>query len=390
VTEAAAQALSHKEGPLFEAAEYTARRSRVLEGLERLGADAIVVFRSSSVEYLCGYYTIETVPQPLVLGHSLLQLLVPDPEVGRALVSSVDGKILFCSQFDDAMRLLAEHLARELGSGATVAIEAFDPRMPHAFVSMLMDSGLEVINGDFLVEGIRLVLSEAEISCMERAGEITGFGISAAVEALRSPGATDSSVAAAARAAMAAEANSGAPLGVIVATGWRAGVAHCNWNGTEVTPGTTTFLEMAGAHNRYCAPLMRTVSHGPLDDVNRRLAELSRRMLEVVVTEARAGVPCSEVAAKAFDALGPLEDWIAFHYTFGYPVGLAHSPTWMDGAPFFITQDNPRPLESGMVFHVPASFRAFGNSGVGLSHTIVVTESGGRILTPGPAEVIEL
>ena len=68
-------------------------------------------------------------------------------------------------------------------------------------VSMLMDSGLEVVNGDFLVEGIRLVLSEAEISCMERAGEITGYGISAAVEALRSPGATDSSVAAAARAA---------------------------------------------------------------------------------------------------------------------------------------------------------------------------------------------
>jgi Xaa-Pro dipeptidase len=113
-------------------------------------------------------------------------------------------------------------------------------------------------------------------------------------------------------------------------------------------------------------------------------------MLEVVVTEARAGVPCSEVASKALHNLGCLEDWIAFHYTFGYPVGLAHSPTWMDGAPFFITQDNPRPLESGMAFHVPASFRAFGSSGVGLSHTIVVTESGGRILTPGRAEVIEL
>ncbi|MDQ3660101.1 MAG: Xaa-Pro peptidase family protein [Actinomycetota bacterium] len=386
----AVQSLSLREGSPFERHEYARRKRRACEELERLGADAIVVFRSSSVEYLCGYHTIETVPQPLIVGPSLLQLLVPDPEVGRALVSSNAEEILFCSQFDDALKLLAEHLERVLGMGATVAIEPLDPTMPHAFAAMLLGRGLRVVYGDFLIERIRLVLSEAEVSCMERAGEITGGGIAAAVEALAMPGATDSSAAAAARAAMAREADSGAPLGVIVATGWRGGVVHSNWNGTAVAAGTTTFLEMSGAHHRYCAPLMRTVAHGPLSVRNKRLAELAHLMLERVLEEARAGEPCSEVASRVLDHLGPLEDWIAFHFTLGYPVGLAHSPTWMDGAPFFITRDNPRPLELGMAFHVPASFRAFGESGVGLSHTILVTEQGGRALTPGPAEVIEL
>jgi Xaa-Pro dipeptidase len=246
------------------------------------------------------------------------------------------------------------------------------------------------VYGDFLVERIRLVLSEPEISCMERAGEITGRGITAAVEALSSTGATDSEVAAAARAAMTRDADSGAPLGVIVATGWRGGVVHSNWNRTAVAAGTTTFMEMSGAHHRYCAPLMRTAAHGPLDRRNRRLAELAHLMLEVVLEEARAGAICSEVATRALEHLGPLEDWIAFHFTFGYPVGLAHSPTWMDGAPFFIIQDNHQPLEAGMAFHIPASFRDFGESGVGLSHSILVTEKWGRALTPGPAEVIEL
>jgi Xaa-Pro dipeptidase len=111
VTQDAVQALSLREGQPFESDEYTRRKKRVLEALERLGADAIVVFRSSSVEYLCGYHTIETVPQPLIVAPSLLQLLVPDPELGRALVSSNAEEILFCSQFDDALRLLAEHLA---------------------------------------------------------------------------------------------------------------------------------------------------------------------------------------------------------------------------------------------------------------------------------------
>ena len=390
VTPEAAQNLSLREGLPFEGDEYARRRGRVVEDLERLGADAIVVFRSSSVEYLCGYHTIETVPQPLIVAPSVLRLLVPDPEVGRALVSSNAEEILFCSQFADALSLLAEHLERVLGARATVAIEPLDPKMPHAFVDMLLERGLKVVHADFLVERIRLVLSEAEISCMERAGEITGRGVAAAVEALSASGATDSEVAAAARSAMAREADSSAPLGVIVATGWRGGVVHSNWNRTPVAAGTTTFLEMSGAHHRYCAPLMRTVAHGPLSKRNGRLAQLAYSMLEVVLEEACAGAACSDVATKALNHLGPLEDWIAFHYTFGYPVGLAHSPTWMDGAPFFITQDNPQPLESGMAFHVPASFRAFGESGVGLSHTILVTEKGGRVLTPGPAEVIQL
>jgi Xaa-Pro dipeptidase len=390
VTPEAAQNLSLREGLPFEGDEYARRRGRVFEDLERLGADAIVVFRSSSVEYLCGYHTIETVPQPLIVAPSVLRLLVPDPEVGRALVSSNAEEILFCSQFADALGLLAEHLERVLGAGASVAIEPLDPKMPHAFVDMLLERGLKVVYADFLVERIRLVLSKAEISCMERAGEITGRGIAAAVEALSASGATDSEVAAAARSAMAREADSSAPLGVIVATGWRGGVVHSNWNRTPVAAGTTTFLEMSGAHHRYCAPLMRTVAQGPLSKRNGRLAQLAHSMLEVVLEEACAGVACSDVATKALNHLSPLEDWIAFHYTFGYPVGLAHSPTWMDGAPFFITQDNPQPLESGMAFHVPASFRAFGESGVGLSHTILVTEKGGRVLTPGPAEVIQL
>jgi Xaa-Pro dipeptidase len=378
------------EGLPFPPSEYAQRRTNVLRALEKLGADAIVVFRPSSVEYLCGHHTIETVPQPVVVSPSLLQLTVPDPELGRALVSSCAEEVLHYSQFEDGLGLLAENLVRALGTGARVAIEPLDPKMPARFPELLQDLDLRTIDSHFLVERVRLVLSPEEISFIERAGEVTGRGIEATVEALRSPLATDSSAAAAARAAMARDANSEAPLGVIVATGRRAGIAHSNWNGTRISPGTTTFMEMSGAHHRYCAPLMRTVSHGPLTSRCSRLAELSCTTLETVLREARSGVPCSDVARSAQSELGKLEDWVAFQFTFGYPVGLAHSPTWMDGAPFFISADNPEPLETGMAFHVPASFRAIGEAGVGLSHTILVTEHGTRVLTPGVAEVVGL
>jgi Xaa-Pro dipeptidase len=62
----------------------------------------------------------------------------------------------------------------------------------------------------------------------------------------------------------------------------------------------------------------------------------------------------------------------------------------MDGAPFYITPDNHEPLEAGMVFHIPASFRSFGRTGVGLSQTFVVEHNATRVLTHGAADLIQV
>jgi Xaa-Pro dipeptidase len=133
---------------------------------------------------------------------------------------------------------------------------------------------------------------------------------------------------------------------------------------------------------------MRTLRHGTPPAPIERLAELAKTAVAAVLDAAKPGVPCAEVARHAQEALGPLPDGVVFHQLFGYPVGLAHPPHWMDGAPFAITADNPEPLAEGMVLHIPASFRAFGEAGVGLSQTFVVESAGARVLTHGAAELI--
>jgi Xaa-Pro dipeptidase len=249
---------------------------------------------------------------------------------------------------------------------------------------------LEVVEGNFFVERVRLVLSPTEISYVEKAAVYTQRGVEAATGAAQSPGATDSSIAAAIRAALAEEANSSAAIDPIVATGPRAGISHSTWNCTPVEKGTTTFVEFAGACHRYHAPVMRTLTHGKPSAIAMRLEELARTTIVTVLDIAQPGVPCTEVARQALDAIGPLEDDIAFHYNFGYPVGLAHPPGWMDGAPFYLVSGNQEPLKEGMVFHLPASFRWFGTVGVGLSQTFVVEAEGARVLTRGPAEVVQV
>ncbi len=384
------EAVRRAERRPFDSGEYQARLDEVRRRMVRAGLTAMLVFRPSSVEYLCGFHTAETAPQPLLVTESDTYLYVPDLEVGRALASSDVGNVRFCG-YADALRSLAvflDHAVNVVPHAARVGLETGHTSTPPQAVEILEDTHVTVVRTDHLVERVRLVLSEAEIRCVEQAASITQSGVEAATAEAQKPDATDSSVAAAIAAALFERADSSSVWGPVVVTGSRSGVPHSSWGHHRLAPGAT-FLEFAGTRHRYHAPVMRTLSRGRPEETERGLADLARTALSAVLDHARAGVPCSQVAKSASDALGRLPDDVMFHHLFGYPVGLAHKPHWMDGAPFYLTPDNHEPLQEGMVFHMPGSFRSFGRAGVGLSQTFVVEQGGARVLTHGAADLIE-
>jgi Xaa-Pro dipeptidase len=375
----------------FTPDEYARRLSEVRARLSAIGADAILVFRPSSVEYLCGYHSAETAPQPLLVTHDAEVLYVLDLEIGRALASSQAGTILYCGYdtMPRALELIAEHAARQVPRGGRLAVETGHTSTPPRVLELLDAAGVVVTDGEFLVEETRLVLSDAEVRCVEQAAAATQRGVEAAVEAASRPDATDASVGAAITEALLRDANSRSAWGPVVATGERGGIAHSTWLGRPLSDGPT-FVEFAGTHHRYHAPVMRTLCRGVPSAAAKRLERLSQDALAAVLGTARAGVTAREVAQQALRAIEPLPDDVVFHRMFGYPVGLAHPPHWMDGPPFYLTTGNEQPLREGMVFHVPASFRSFGKMGVGLSHTFLVERHGTRPLTHGTAELITL
>lgn len=375
----------------FDDAEYGARLDRVRGRMGRLGVDALIVFRPSSIEYLCGYHTAETAPQPLVVTDTTTALYVPDLELGRALASARVDQLRY-SDYTDALqglRKVLDHAVSGLPGTARVGVETAHASTPPSALGLLADRGATVVDADYLVERERLVLSPAEIRCVEQAASVTEAGWRAAVAETGRAGATDSTVAAAVAAALVARADSASAWGPVVVTGNRAGIPHSSWLGHPLADGPT-FLEFAGTHHRYHAPVMRTVVRGRLAPEDQRLAELARTVVTAVLEHAKPGVPCSRVAAEATAALGPMPDDVVFHQLFGYPVGLAHKPHWMDGMPFHLTASNHEPLREGMVFHIPGSFRRFGRAGVGLSQTFVVDRDGARVLTHGAAELLDV
>lgn len=375
--------LETMENSPFPVSTYQARVKRLRQQLVKVDAACYVVFRPSSIEYMCGFFSVETVPMPYLCFARETVLVVPTAEVGRAIVSGQVDTIFQYSPFEDGAKLLAQTLLRRIGKNGKVVLDCDESGTPHQFLAALRETKLSVLDAEQFVGHMRLILDEKEIDFVRKAADITKIGFTAGQNAAAQFNATDASVASAIHSALVNSSNSESALDVIVATGQRGSVPHSTWCNRAIDRSRTTFLEFSGTWHRYHAPVMRTIAaHGcALSPKLRRLEELSRATLDAVTANLRVGACASDVAAAAKRMIGTLEDWVIFHNNFGYPVGLAHSPTWMDGVPFYLTEKNHDEIKAGMVFHIPNSFRALGEGGVGLSQTVLVTETGTEAMT---------
>jgi Xaa-Pro dipeptidase len=87
------------------------------------------------------------------------------------------------------------------------------------------------------------------------------------------------------------------------------------------------------------------------------------------------------VAKAGASEISPVRENVVFHDDYGYPVGIGYPPSWPENLGFYIRSNNDRPLEKGMVFHLPMSLRKLGEWGIGLSETIVITEGAAQVLS---------
>jgi Xaa-Pro dipeptidase len=65
----------------------------------------------------------------------------------------------------------------------------------------------------------------------------------------------------------------------------------------------------------------------------------------------------------------------------GYSIGIAFAPDWGEGGILSLYTGVTTELRPGMTFHIPVALRVYGQFTVGVSETVVVTETGCRALS---------
>jgi Xaa-Pro aminopeptidase len=380
-----------KYGPIgereavFDAGEYKRRLTAIRQRLEAAELDVLVTFSPPNITYLSGHASANIRDY-----HCLIVSQTAEPvlvlwyfELGPFHASAVDTVAEAFGTGEDPVPFTVDVLRKYGGAGQRIGIDggvaAIGPETLQRLMEALRGERVRLVSG--LIEAVRAVKSAPELELLRQSARLTGAGVQAAVAAMR-VGARDFEIAAEAHRAMLAGGSQYLSCQPFVCPDWRAGTPHSNAGGSVLAPGSVVFLEMGATVGRYTAPIMRTASLGSPRPEVARVASLAQDVLAAVMDAMQAGVPAAKVA-EAGDRVvhGRLTDDMIFHFTYGYPVGLGHPPTWAEESGFLILGTNREPLVAGMVFHLPMSFRVYGRFGVMFSETVHVTHTGIDVLT---------
>jgi Xaa-Pro dipeptidase len=376
--------------PVFPAAEFADRLTRVRSQLEQNGLDALLAFSLEGMFYLTGYQTLaaRTYGALLVSRSGPPVLIVRYLESFLTNLYSEVAEVVTYDDHESPLEITAREVTRRGFARARVAFEDGAPRMSAAARRRLgtLLPHVDAADGTAIVERLRRVKSAREIDKMREAARITAIGMKAAIDACR-PGATENDVAAAAMSALVRAGSEYFPADPIVTSGVRAGIPHTTFERRRLEPGDTVLLEMTGAFGRYVGPLMRAASLGEPTPKVRKMADLCIEGLNRAIAAIRPGVTAGQVDDACRRVMEEAGVYEMFRKRTGYSVGLAFPPNWNEGHIISLGRGDPTVLEPGMVFHMPPALRDYGVSCVGFSETVAVTAQGCEVLTVSPREL---
>ncbi|MET2829815.1 M24 family metallopeptidase [Mesorhizobium shangrilense] len=370
---------------VFSTAEFRQRVANIQKALRPTGAEALLLTGPENIFWTtgrqtAGYFSFQALVVPLS-GEPVL--LVRQLEMTGAQASTWLTDIRAWQDGEDPAQALGalvaalglRHLAVER-NGWFVS-QALAERIAEALATV------RVSDGSGLVEGLRAIKSPAELEAIRRAAAYAQAGMVAAIEACRE-GASENDVAAAMMAAAISAGSEAMAMEPLVSSGPRSGIPHATWRRRRMDAGDGVFLELAASHDRYHAALMRSAWIGPPPAEAQAMMDAALRALDAALAAMRPGEPCAaahNAAQAVIDAAGYNA---AFRKRIGYSMGAAFAPDWGEGAILSLFSDVSRPLEPGMVFHLPATLRSYGAFTVGASETVIVTNKGVEPLSDLP------
>ena len=321
----------------FSDAEYRGRARRVRDEMARRGVDVLLVLSPPNLYYLTGFESIWYPPRAPVgalLAAGDERLVFVDYDRHRTLVEQV--ALYDDAVFYDYSTAVADVCAavRARGWGdATIGLERWtqSPGAPlvDEIAAALGGGGAKVVPGDWIVDRVRLVKSEAEQESVRRAAAIVDTAVASLPEFVR-PGRTELEIAAHLNAVMAAQGGEEPAIRTMVSAGpevWCR--THSPPSRRPVEAGDVMYVDACGVFNRYHVDVCRTFAIGRDHPEARAILEQTSGSVEAVRAAVGPGDPL-DVAQRAAEeyvfARFPRERvwWVG-----GYALGIAMPPNWV-------------------------------------------------------------
>jgi Xaa-Pro aminopeptidase len=369
----------------FAETEHRERLARARARLREAGFDGCISVAPEHQYYLGGYDAWVSVnsPQAFVFrtdgGEPTLILRDVDRLLALETAWVRDLRTYRLLAEDPAV-LIAE-VAREHGlQGGRLAVELESYALPHALGLRLARAVAPARLDDAtkLLGDLRLTKSPTEMAYLRTAARHAEAGLRATRRALR-PGITEIALAGELEAAMRAAGGDYWAIPTELASGPRTPGGHGTPRERALEPGDLVHVEFAGVARRYHAVAIQTMAVGEPSRRAREIYDLTRASLRAGMQAVRPGVPAEAVEEASLEPLRKAGLESAAMMRFGYGVGIAYPPIWLETLQ--ISRPVDRRLESGMVFVLHACVELV-DEGIG------VIEGGTFALTAGGLEML--
>ena len=354
------------------------RRSRLLQRLEPLAARFLLVSKPIDIYYLTGFRGSAGV---LLLGFRHTRLWV-DPRYTLQARDQSDGVTVIESR-EPLSRTVARWIVRRHPGSVCYQDEHLTcaelARLNHEIRASKRRAAVRWRPVGFLLDELRMVKDQWEIERIRAAGKVTAEVFREVLPEVR-PGARETDLAAEIEYRMKRSGAEGPAFSTIVASGPRGAWPHARASSRPLRRGELVILDLGAILGGYAADMTRTVYLGVPTRRARQLYESVAAAQQETVRQLRAGMSGDEVDAVARRSLAGRKLDGYFTHSTGHGVGLdVHErPRLGRGEQTLMPAGSVVTIEPGVYLE--------GYGGVRIEDTVLVSEKGSEILTPGCRE----
>ncbi|MCB5201352.1 Xaa-Pro peptidase family protein [Neorhizobium sp. T786] len=378
----------------FERSEYADRLARLLEKMAEEKLEAVLLFAQESMYWLTGYDTFGyCFFQTLVVkADGSMTLLTRSADLRQARQTSILENIsVWVDRVNADPTLDLKNLLSDMDLlGARIGVE-YDTHGMTGRVARLVDNQLasfgQITDASYLVSGLRLVKSPAEVAHAKRAAQLADDALDAALPLIKAGG-SEADILAAMQGAVFSGGGDYPANEFIIGSG--ADALLCRYKAGRRTLDTTDqlTLEWAGVNAHYHAAMMRTVLVGEPTARHRELYKACLETITAIEEVLRPGNTFGDVFdthARILDERGLTRHRLN---ACGYSLGARFSPSWMEHQMFHV--GNPQEILPNMTLFVHMIIMdSDTGTAMTLGHTYLTTEDAPEPLSRHGLDLIQ-
>ena len=363
----------------FEREEYAARLERLVEKMREEKLEALLLFAQESMYWLTGYDSFGyCFFQTLVVkADGTMTLLTRSADLRQARHTSIiENVVVWVDRVNADPTLDLKNLLSDFDLlGARIGIE-FDTHGMTGRVARLLDNQLasfgQIIDASYLVSGLRLVKSPAEVAHVRRAAELADDALDAALPLIKAGG-SEADILAAMQGAVFSGGGDYPANEFIIGSGPDTLLCRYKAGRRTLESSDQLTLEWAGVSAHYHAAMMRTVVIGEPSARHRELYKACHEAIKGIEDVLRPGNTFGDVFdthAEIFDERGLTRHRLN---ACGYSLGARFSPSWMEHQMFHV--GNPQEILPNMtLFTHMIIMDSDTGTAMTLGHTYLTTE----------------